>query len=156
MIMTVQDQDIEILGATLLSTEEAEKLPTELKEYPYWWWLRSPGGGNAFAAYVEDNESAYGSEDYTAPINYFGKFVDSYGCVRPALIISLDSSNFKIGDCFKFGNKEFEIISNSLAFCKSDIGKSYFEWLNKNEDANDYEKSDVKWFVDKWFEEVCK
>lgn len=47
-----------------------------------WWWLRSPGDNQAFAAYVYD-DGAFNSSGYQ--VNY------SHDCVRPALWINLDS-----------------------------------------------------------------
>ena len=154
-IVTI-DTDIEIIGATLLSTEEAEKLPERLRKYSNWWWLRSKGYGS-HATYVDRGGS----------VNYHGDAV-IYGnnCVRPALKISnLESANFKIGDTFEFGGKQFEVISNDMAFCKNDIGVYVFR-VNYNvygyivdydaPDANDYEISNVKKFVDDWFNTALK
>ena len=47
-----------------------------------WWWLRSPGYDQGFAAIV----------DYGGSFSYGGDGVgDDSGCVRPALWINLDS-----------------------------------------------------------------
>lgn len=139
-----KEVNIEITGATLLSVEEAEALPNSLRVYCRWWWLRSPGDDSILAASVHRDGSIDG---------FGGSVFYSGDAVRPALLISnLESSNLKIGDSIIFGNKEFEIISDSLAICKSDIGTHYFRKDWKAEDANDYEKSDVKKFIDEWFE----
>lgn len=47
-----------------------------------WWWLRSPGGNQTNAAYVDLDGSVYCIGNY---VNY-----DVYGSVRPALWISLE------------------------------------------------------------------
>ena len=136
-------EDLDITCATLLSIEEVEKLPLELRKYGNCWWLRSPGDRYSFAAYAYCGGS----------VNYRGSYVDynSYA-VRPALQIkNLNSSNLQIGDKFVFGEKEFEIISDSFAFCVTDIGRYCFKEDWKAKDANDYEKSDVKKYVDDWF-----
>ena len=134
----------EITGATLLTIEEARKLPEILRKYDERWWLCSSGYNDSRATAVLDDGLVYSCSI----------FVDTfYIAVRPALIISnLESSGLKIGDTFEFGDKEFEIVSSDKAFCLSDIGTSAFRNDWEAPDANDYEKSDVKKFIDKWFE----
>lgn len=144
-IRKVEDEtELEITGATLLSIEEAEALPNLLRSYTDRWWLRSPGYKLYNAAFV--NNDGFVIRD--------GYYVDcSIVAVRPALHISnLNSSNLKIGDTIFFGDKEFKVVSNELAFCKTDIGKHCFREDYQAKDANDYEKSDVKKFIDEWFE----
>lgn len=137
------EEDLDILGATLLTVDEAKQLSGKLRAYDNKWWLKSPGFDFDFAAIVN-----------------YGGFVDSIGnnvssdndIVRPALIISnLESSDLKIGDTFEFGGKQFEIISDNRALCVGDIGYSVFRENQEASDANDYEKSDVKKYVDDWF-----
>lgn len=141
---TEEEVSLKITGATLLSIEEAEALPNYLRRYHNcWWWLQSPGYGSDHTAVVGSYGSVFGSGNYVCYDN---------GVVRPALKIK--NSNLKIGDSIFFGDKEFEIISEELAFCKSDIGNHCFREKWKAKDANDYEKSDVKRFVDKWFEKA--
>jgi len=136
--------NLKITEATLLTIEEAEQLPEKLKNYNRYWWLRSHGYTYNFAANVI----------YGGSVSSVGSLVSCYNyAVRPALIISnLKSSCFRIGDTFKFGNKDFEIISNDRAFCLGDIGYSLFREDWRADDANNYEKSDVKKFIDEWFE----
>lgn len=142
--ITTTEEELEITVATLLSIDEAEKLPDRLREHYNWWWLRSPGDYQGGAAYVYNDGSFY---------NYGYRVNGSDCCVRPALRINnLESSNLKIGDSFIFGGEEFEIVSDDLAFCKGDIGDHCFREDWQAENANDYEKSDVKKFVDDWFE----
>lgn len=140
--------DLEIVGATLLSVEEVELVPEDLRSYSTWWWLRSPGCDSEHAASVYRN----------VPVNDFGHGVNhGRGAVRPALLIKdLESSNLKIGDIILFDNKEFEIISDSLAFCKTGIAHHCFNSDRKKQDANIYETSEIKKFVDKWFEKSKK
>lgn len=141
-------EDLDITGATLLSIEEAKKLPIELRGHGDFWWLRSPGYEPYYAAYVS----------YGGSICDQGSIVSSsLGVVRPALKISnLESSNFQIGDQFVFDGKFFQIILDNLALCLTDIGKCWFRESWKVEDANDYEKSDVKKYVDNWFNKAIK
>lgn len=140
--------DLEIKGATLLSVEEAKSLPERLRKYTdWWWWLRSPGYYQDTAAYVNHDGVVYEHGDYVD--------CDDFG-VRPGLNINLDNSNLTIGDKFIFGDKEFEIISDNLAFCVSDIGCCAFR---KDYDANyvnKYEHSDIKKYVEDWYSGVVK
>lgn len=60
----------------LLSTDEAEELPTNIRKFPRWWWLRSPGYYRYSAAYVYIDAS----------VNSSGCNIDNdSGCVRPAM-----------------------------------------------------------------------
>jgi len=143
IIKSTVEEELEITGATLLSVEEViEYLTEEEIEYNDMWWLRSPGTYSDYVACV----------NYDGYIYNYGNYVnDRTNYVRPALQIkNLESSNFKIGDIFEIGNYEFKIISKNLAWMyEQDIGCCAF-----NEDfekGNDYETSDVKKFVDKWF-----
>ncbi len=139
---------VRVLGATLLSIEEAERfLSKKDREYSRWWWLRSPGDRLCYAAYV----------DCDGFISYYGHNTNiDRAYVRPALNIDLGSSNLKVGDTFYFGGKKFEIIADDLAFCLSDIGTSLFKRSDSFLEGNDYELSDVKKIVDQWFEEAKK
>jgi len=143
---TAEDVDLDIVGTTLLSAEEAEKLPSELRRYARWWWLRSPGKFFNSAASVH-------SDGF---ISLYGNTVNVSNAIRPVLQINIKSSNLQIGDVFEFGGKEFRVVSDNLAFCLSDIGTYPFRKNWKTTDANDYEKSDVKKFVDDWFNKYVK
>lgn len=140
-----QELNLEITEATLLTIEEARKLPERLRRYDEWWWLKSPGRFSGQVTFVDDGGF----------VNSFGDhaFVDNV--VRPVLIISnFDSSNLQIGDTFEFGDENFEVISNGKAFCLGDIDYKEFREDLDAPDANDYEKSDIKKYIDKWFEKV--
>lgn len=146
---------MEIRGATLLSEKEAKTLLTEKeRRYKGWWWLRSSDYGQPYAAVIYYDGSV---------ILYSSYALDHTGCVRPALKVNIDNSDFKIRDTFVFGKKTFKIISNELAFCMEDIGMCHFreDWIDSDandivSDATDYEKSDVKKFVDAWFAKAMR
>lgn len=143
IIVSTTEHDIDITGATLFTIEEAKKLPEKSRKYNKWWWLKSCGSRSFRSSCVYDDGF----------INEFGEYVN-YNCVacRPVLTISnLESSGLKMGDVFEFGGKEFEIISNDKAFCLGDIGISVFNHDWKADDANVYEKSDIKKYIDDWF-----
>ena len=143
--MKINYNGIEINGATLLSTTDAENLLTRTqRKYNNWWWLRSAGGSSDYACGV--NSGGY-CRDYCDTH-------DTYIGVRPALKINLNSSNLKVGDCFTLGMWDFEIISDTLAFMsRQDIGTQPF---SKDGRTNDYEQSDIKTYVDRWYNEVIR
>ena len=137
--------NIKILGSTLLSVEEAENLLTkENRKYHCWWRLRSPGRLSKYAADVRTD----GAVNYSGDGVYYDNF-----CVRPALEISnLESSNLLIGDVFEVGDYKFRVISEDLAWLyEQDIGQHRFD-----EKTNIYEQSEIKQFVDDWFEREIK
>lgn len=140
--ITYTQEELEISGATLLSIEEAESLPLHLLEHDNgWWWLRSPSKVPNCVTTVFDDGT----------INYLGCDVRNQYFLRPALQIS-NLRSWKIGDRFRFGNVEFEIISNDIAFCTTDIGRCEFGEVNYiTFDANDYETSEAKKHIDAWF-----
>lgn len=75
--------------------------------------------------------------------------------IRPVLVLSEMSNNCQIGDYFRLGESIFKIVSNNLAICTKVIGGSKFRRNADRDidapDANDYEQSDVKKYVDNWF-----
>ena len=90
-----EEAELEIAGATLLTVEEAEKLPKRLRTYPRWWWLKTRG-------YLSHNAVI------VTPVGYISKegvdIAFAKGAVRPALVISnLEKSGLKIQDvCHAF------------------------------------------------------
>lgn len=140
--------EVEITEATLLSVEEAKALPQRLKSYKDYWWLRSPGYLHNLAASVGWDGSVY----------HGGSLVINGGFyVRPALkLVDPESSGLMVGDRFEFGNAKFEVVSDSLAFCTGNIGRRAFRKNWKAGRANVYEASDIKKFVDEWFNNALK
>ena len=127
-------EQVEITGITLLSIDEAEMLPTRLREYNGWWWLRSRGDHSTCAATVINDGSV---------IDYGGYIYCDGIAVRPALTVK--SSNLEIGDIICLGGKEWEVINDKYAFCTTNIG---FHGFDGN--SNDYDKSEIKQFVESW------
>lgn len=86
----------------LLSIEEAEKLPELVKKFSRSWWLRSPGDGSDFAAFV----------NFVGDINSYGYHVfNDFGSVRPVikvkisdLLISNDTGKSNYGIDWKIRN----------------------------------------------------
>lgn len=147
--MVFKKDTIKVLEATLLSREEVETLLVkDEKIYKKWWWLRTPGDNNDDVCYV----------DKTGYIFPNGYVCDNYGSgVRPALRIDNFNSDVTVGDIFMFGGKEFKVISPTLAWIHNDdIGTCAFREKWDAPDANAYETSDIKKFVDKWFNAIIK
>lgn len=138
-----QEIELDIEGVTLLSVEEAKKLPEDILSCGYWWWLRSPGYNDGSAAVVLH----YGTvREHGFRVNR----VD--GAVRPAFIISsIESANLKFGDKIKIMGIEATVISDKLALADEPVGHTYFRKDFKAPDANDYEKSDIKTWLEDWW-----
>jgi hypothetical protein len=133
----------EIEGATLLTVEEAKELSKNISLAERNWWLRSPGGFDDWAAFV------FGDDGHVDDDGYF--VYEEFG-VRPALRISnLESSDLQVGDKFIFGGQSWTIISDDKALCDDVMGESVFCRDLCAKDANVYEASDVKKFVDDWY-----
>ena len=153
---TIKESDLDIIEATLLTVEEAKQIPERLRKYNTFWWLKSVGYPAGYPSELLCNSVA--AVDYKGSIHSKGFNVHiQYFAIRPVLIISnLNSSGLKIGDVFKFGGKRFEIISNDKAFCLNNIGQCAFRKGSGTSDMNEYEKSDVKKYIDEWFEKSIK
>lgn len=133
--------DINIQGATLLSAEEYSEYMHLISSRNM--WLRSHDTVGPCSHFV------------TASGFVASKSVNEYLNVSPALIIDLKSSILKPGDTFEFGNHEFVILSNKIAQCNGDIGECAFkEYENLDIDTNNYSLSDIKQYIDNWFEKV--
>lgn len=151
--------ELEVTGITLLSVEEAEKMPEKLCLIGDWWWLRSPG----HYAYTTADVGGFGHVDTV------GNNVDSsdFG-IRPALKISnLESLNLAEGDEIEVADHTWTVIPGSMALCNdiigacafrayeqfSDDGKTFLTHDGKEhpiEELNSYEHSDAKAFIEDW------
>lgn len=133
--------DINIGGITLLSVEEHEACREHVPPFNDIWWLRSPGYNSKYAASVSRNGNAFSS----------GINVDYDLAVRPALkLAGLKSANLQIGDWFRLFGHDWTVVSDTHALCNDSIGESPFREDYEAEDANNYETSDIKMFVEKW------
>lgn len=139
-------EPLKVTGITLLSVEEYEKAMEYIPMVYGWWWLRSPGLYNNRAAGVITDGSVY----------MYGFSVDmATHIVRPALLISnLDSLNLKPGDrIIDFYYFDWTVIPGNMVLCDTGIGQHCFreDWMVSG--ANDYEKSDVKKWLEDWAKE---
>lgn len=149
VIQSIETVDIDIIGITLLSIEEYNKYRDLIPVHDSYWWLRSP---NPFLLLA-----VYGVRSYDNEVDNKILVADEDIGISPALKISnLESSDLKIGNKFMFGGKIFTIISDDYAQCDEIIGKGVFrkDWEILDRDANDYEVSDVKKYINNWFEKA--
>lgn len=150
--------DLDIKGITLLSKEEYEENREKIRRMKYdrcCWWLRSRGCSKEFVDYVNE---FYGSVHDDAFV-YRGRYgVDDWHfVVRPALILkNLNSSDFKIGNRFRLFDFNWTIISNGYALCDTAIGAVPFRRDVEAKDANVYEASDMKKFLEEWWDKQVK
>ena len=141
IITTTLPMEIDVTGITLLSIDEYEKMRNVIPHMHDFWWLRSPGNDSGHAAEVSNDGTV--NED-GSNVNY------SLNCVRPALILDPKFSNLEIGDKFKLKNYVWIVISERYAICDTAIGCHCFREDWTADDANDYEKSDVKKYLERW------
>ena len=136
IITTTEEREINITGATLLSIAEYNQYKDLISYANGAWWLRSPGNDDSSAKCVDRSLVFY-------------EYVDYELGVRPALIIS--NSDLQIEDKFKFADHIFTVISEKYALCDNIIKKYNFRTDWKVKDANNYEESDVKKWLEKWW-----
>lgn len=141
VIQTKQDIDLDIQEVTLLSREEAENFLTpEQRSIGARWWLRS----------AHESLSDYAGEICRDGRLYYDYVSNSNGVVPALRISNLASNNLKIGDILEVGGKLWKVISEDLAWCDHNVGRTVFREDYEASDANDYEKSDVKKWLDQW------
>ena len=134
-----------IESATLLSCEEVKKYGKMIPPVEENWWLRSPGISVRQATCVN------GKDGYVDGAGGYVNFVDD--AVRPALQSS-NPVSFQTGEKFAFGEHTFTYLGEGLAICNDIVGKCAFRKDWNAPDANVYEASDVKKYVDNWLEKI--
>lgn len=141
-IITIKEKvDLDIQQITLLLADEVSSLSESVLATESWWWLRSPGNNPSRVACVDNDGSVF---TYGCNVNY------GYG-VRPALRINkLKHLGFNVGDKIEVGDESWTVISEDLALCDRIVGASAFRWASTAPDANVYEKSDIKMWLDQW------
>lgn len=149
-MISIKDEDVESIY--LLSVNEAEDIPKYILANGEDWWLRSPGYYSVYAAFVYV-DGAVSSVGYSID--------DDTIFARPALKINnLESLNLEIGETVKvLGLMAQYIGGNSVLLCEG-IAMQRFATRFDNK-ISDYETSEVKRFIDKWFKkkkieaEIC-
>ena len=124
-----------------MSKEEYEAAKEYITPIDMWWWLRSPGENNDHVAFVNRDH-----------VDEHGNYVNDWGtAVRPALKIrNFDSLGVKEKDSFVFGGYTWTVISNEIALCDKAVWRVPFRENRETEDANIFEKSDVKKWLKRW------
>ena len=146
--------DIELEEVALLSIEEYEKYKNIIPLLnKCWWWLRSPGHAQPFAARVDDDGGVYER----------GGLVDfGYDAVRPALKIKTSEVNcFDIGDTVSFQNDyigdEYIVLDklpNNILYI---LSKDIVAIRRFDPESNVWETSELKQWLEEqysWMKEV--
>lgn len=130
---------LDITGIALLSEEDYEKYEGRISPVNDDWWLQSPCELNStHAAYVN---SSFGN------VHYYD--VRHRHSVRPILKIrNLRSSKLEIGDKFMARGHAWTVISEDIVLCDDCICHHCFRRNWKSNDANVYDSSDIKMFLE--------
>lgn len=139
IIVTTQDLEVNISEVTLLSRDEYVNYKNNISKLDQWWWLRSPGDYYYSAALA-----------YTDGTICDCSVINDIGGIRPALKFS--NPNLQIGDRFFAANYNWTVIGEGIALCDECVGQIAFRADWRANDANDYEASDVKKWLDRWCE----
>lgn len=141
-IFTAKEKiDLDIEEITLLSKEEASVLPAKQRNLGLFWWLRS-------ASIINNTEYADCVDDEGV---LWMRHVGITNGVAPALRISnLHQFGLNIGDSIEVGGESWVIISSELAWCDHLIGETAFQTDYLAPDANGYERSNAKKWLDQW------
>lgn len=133
-----------INGISLLSKKEYEARRDSIPLADGWWWLRSPGCYSDYVAYINEDGSV---NDLGFPVFYSKCFV------RPVLWLNQGSAHLKISEKFRFGDKTWTYIGDGFAIADEPFCKMAFRKDANAEDANSYEASDVKKYLDAWLDD---
>lgn len=123
----------EINEITLLSIEEAGKVPVSILACGEWWWLRSPGYYQYDATYVYIGGGVYELGDYVYSDNI---------AVRPAFRINNLES--EIGGKIMVGKTWCTVVDEGLALADCIIGGSH----RFDKESNNWETSELKAFIE--------
>ena len=138
-----QEVDIQIEELTLLSLEEYCLAKNVIPRIHEWYWLRSPSADCSKYAGVA---VSFGR----------GMYYNNVGLirgVRPVLRIkNLEFVNLEVGDKFRLSDQLWTVISDNLALCDRPVGSCWFRKNDNAVDANIYERSDIKKWLEIWAE----
>ena len=137
-----QEINLDVTEVTIPSIEEIKKIKMNFDiDCDCTWWLRPSGNNSHNVPYITDLRDVFETDLYV----HF-----EYG-VRPLLrITNLESSNLKLGDKIEIFGEKFTIVLEGRALADSVVGYSAFRKDWRAEDANDYEKSDLKSWLENW------
>ena len=134
--------EVDVREITLLSMEEYEAARAHIQPIDNWWWLRSPGYNRTAVRIVHEY---YGTGNVIGIYCYANEV-----SVRPALRINPIPENLQIGDMFSFGGYDWMVIAETLALCNTEFCRRAFRKNRGAENANVYESSDIKPYLDNW------
>ena len=134
-MITIDKNDIK--GITLLSIKEARKLPQWILADGSRWWLRSPG---------RDRHDAAGITSYGSILSLGRSIRDTGAYARPAIKIDVRPYlPLMVGETVLILGRLAQYIGNDMVLLCEPIGCHRFD-----ENSNDYEKSEIKEFVEEW------
>ena len=139
-IMVLRNEEMTIDGITLLSIEEYNKYKENIPSSTGCWWLRSPG-------YNSDDRATVVNTD--GSVDYLGEDVD-YSIYRVRPVLKISNHNLKVKNRLEFKNYLWTVISENLAICDTFIGRYCFRKNRVGENANDYNTSDIKKYIEDW------
>ena len=150
-----QEIDIDIQEVTLLSKKEYKKTKAHIKPIGNLWWLHSPRNDDYKASVVVEDAASYNPylvNFKNGDVDDLWRTIDNESVsVRPALRLNQKSNNLQIGDMLSFGGYYWTLISKSLALCDTEFCRMGFREDWDAQDAHIYEASDVKRYLDNWF-----
>ena len=142
LIVTKKNVDLDIAEVTLLSAKEymaAKKYIPARHEWGF--WLRSFDSGDDRKVGIVNN---YGTLSLV-----YAQYEN--GGVSPALRIqNLRSFNLIPGEKAELAGYTWTVIADDLLLCDDVVGYTRFRKDRKAKDANDYEASDIKKWLEAW------
>lgn len=142
MNMYVKDVEINITGIRLISRKECEECRDFVPKTPgMTWWLSTTSFIHEFYCGFVQDDNPY----YLSPSDYRG--------VRPALIYeTISDKKLRKTEKINAADYSWTVIADGLALCDEFIGATYFRKDVTAEDYYRYDKSDVKKWLEKWFD----
>lgn len=143
------DMDLTIDLMTVKEAKYLDKKGYELATIGGSFWLRDKGLPDKAFTY----RRAAGVGYYGAIYEFGFSVSTNTTMVRPVLRCEHFRKNgLHIGDYIIFGGQKFEVVMKNLALCTDSIGQGPFSKDESRPGADEYEKSDLKGFVDMWFQ----
>lgn len=138
-VATVRDcEKSNIIGITLLPKFDYYSLSHNIPALDEPWWLKPAESCSNMCA-IADGRS------------YVSDAADVFA-VRPALIAK--AYNFTVGHEVDYGGKRWTYIGDNYFLCNTAFCKMAFRKDENATDANDYESSDIKAYLDNWFRDA--
>ena len=127
----------------LMNIDEYKFYKNRIPSLKTYWWLRSPGYYQNYAANVYGD----GSVNYLGDFVYFGPY-----CIRPVikLLRDLEYSSVDIGSKITFHSHRFIIIDFDDDYIYA-ISISGLWYAHYDKDSNDYEDSYIRKWLNTWF-----